>query len=98
MMKRLVTDESLHDGPDICLADLLRAARPLPIDPFCKRRILVRLERALAPMCPRFWVRPAVVAALLVSGSAAAALGRSYCATGFDVVGLGRAEEPTASS
>jgi hypothetical protein len=94
MMKRLVEDESLQDGRETCLAELLRAAGPLRIDPFRKRRILVRLERATVHMASRFWLRPGVAAALLASGSAAAALGQRYVAHTSAMVGPALAPNP----
>lgn len=76
-MKRL-TDEEQLSGEDEQLADLLRAAAPFESDPFRKRRVLVALERGRAAGRARFWLRPALIAALLVSGTAAAAIGHRY--------------------
>ena len=45
MLKRLVDEESLDEG-DRRLSELFRSAAPFEVDPFRKRRILVRLERA----------------------------------------------------
>jgi hypothetical protein len=94
MMKRLVEDESLHDGREAWLAELLRAAGPLRIDPFRKRRILVRLERATVHLASRFWLRPGVAAAVLASGSAAAALGQRYVAHASATTGPALAQGP----
>lgn len=85
-MKRLVENESLQDGSETFLADLLRAVAPFRSDPFRKRRILVRLERTPAPPSANFWTRPGVVLALLAFGSAAAALGQRYSAQSFGIV------------
>jgi len=89
MLKRL-TDEVGLDGSDRQLADLLRAAAPFEADPFRKRRILVRLERAagLRSSARPFWLRPVVIAALLVSGTATAALGHRYVVRGSGFWGL----------
>ena len=97
-MKRLVEDENLLHGPDKRLAELFRAARPYRIDPFCKRRVLVRLERAPVRNDRRYWVRPVVAATLLVSGSAAAALGHRYVAQVFGILGLGSAQNFSVAS
>lgn len=97
-MKRLVEDESLHDGVDTSLAELLRAAGSFRPDPFRKRRILVRLARLAAPMGARFWARPGIAAVLLASGSAAAALGHRYGAHRFGIVDLRKAETASVAS
>jgi hypothetical protein len=60
------------------LAALFRVARQRPIDPFRKRRVLVRLERQQQRRMTRLWLRPVVLAALLVTGTAAAELGHRY--------------------
>jgi len=74
MMKRLVEEERLS-GDDEQLADLLRSAAPFEKDPFRKRRVLANVERTRAASARGLWLRPAVVVALLVSGTAAAAIG-----------------------
>lgn len=90
MVKRLIEEDSL-DTMDMRLSDLFRAAAPFEVDPFRKRRILVRLERERASggRPARFWLRPAVIAALLISGTATAALGSRYVAHGSGFLGLG---------
>ena len=97
-MKRLVEDESLQDGRDKRLAELFRAAGPFQVDPFRKRRILVRLERSPVRSTRRFWVRPLVVAAVLVSGSAAAAFGHRYISEGFGMLALRSAEKSSVAN
>ena len=97
-MKRLAEDESLLDGPDQRLAELFRAARPYRVDPFRKRRVLVRLERTSVRNARRYWVRPIVAVSLLVSGSAAAALGNRYFAQGLKMLGLASAGNSSAAS
>ena len=99
MVKRL-TDEVGLDAHEQTLADLFRAAAPFDLDPFRKRRIWVRLERASAPSAAaaRFWLRPLVVGALLVSGTATAALGHRYVLHGSGFLGLGGAPSATASN
>jgi hypothetical protein len=98
MLKRLVDDEGL-DSSDRQLADLFRAAAPFEVDPFRKRRILVRLERG-SKLSTRagFWLRPVVIATLLVSGTAAAELGHRYVLHGSGFFGLGGAPSATSSS
>ena len=95
MMKRLLAEESLPSD-DERLADLLRAAAPFEIDPFRKRRILVRIERGSATRKGTFWLRSAVALTLLISGSAAAAIGHHYAAPGTGFFGLA-APNPTTS-
>jgi hypothetical protein len=73
-MKRL-NDEERLSGDDEQLADLLRSAAPYETDPFRKRRILANVERQRQLGVRSFWLRPVVMGALLVSGTAAAALG-----------------------
>jgi hypothetical protein len=77
MVKRLIDDDTL-ENTERRLADLFRSAVPFQVDPFRKRRILVRLERGGASSARPFWLRPAIIATLLVSGTAAAALGQHY--------------------
>lgn len=90
-MKRLLEEQQLS-GEDEQLADLLRAAAPFESDPFRKRRVLIALERGAVPPRRRSWLRPVVIAALLVSGSAAAALGHRYA------VSAGRFGSPAPAS
>ena len=97
MMKRLLDKQGLP-GDDERLADLLRAAAPFEIDPFRKRRILVRIERGTAKRNWRFWLRPAVALTLLISGTAAAAIGHHYAAPGTGFFGLSAAPSVTASA
>ena len=92
-MKRLVEDHNLLDGPDERLAELFRAARPQRVDVFRKRRILIRLERTPVRNAGRYWMRPVVAATLLVSGSAAAALGHRHVAQTFGLLGSASAGE-----
>ena len=98
MMKRLLDEVGLQ-GDDERLADLLRSASPFEVDPFRKRRILVRVERgsALHSRNWRLWLRPAVALTLLVSGSAAAAMGHHYAAPGTGFFGLSVAPSATAT-
>lgn len=95
MVKRLIEQDDL-DGVDRQLADLFRAATPVAADPFRKRRILVRVESASAPRAARFWMRPLIVAAVLVSGTATAALGHRYVFGGSGL--LARLREPSPQS
>jgi hypothetical protein len=87
-MKRLIDEQSLNYTEER-LADLFRTAAPFVADPFRKRRVLVSLSRVQAHRVPRFWIRPAVVAMLLVSGTATAALGHRYVAGGTGFFGFG---------
>lgn len=98
MLKRLVDREDL-DGSERQLSELFRAAAPFEIDPFRKRRILVRLERG-SKLATRagFWLRPIVIAGLLVSGTATAALGHRYVLHGSGFFGLGGAPSATSSN
>ncbi|HEY4156723.1 MAG TPA: hypothetical protein VGM29_01455 [Polyangiaceae bacterium] len=72
-MKRLL--EHASDACEEHLAELFEAAEAPSADPFRKRRILVRIERGEGRRLG-LWLRPAVVAVLLVSGTAAAALSK----------------------
>lgn len=87
-MKRLL-EESPLDPSEQKLAELLRAAPPYEVDPFRKRRVLVRLSRERPHARVRFWLRPLAGVVLLVSGSAAAALGHRYVARAGGFFGLG---------
>jgi len=101
MLKRLVElEQEGADGVDRKLSELLRAAAPFEIDPFRKRRIWVRLERGsqLRSRAGRFWLRPIVIAALLVSGTAMAELGHLYVLHGTGFLGLGGSPSATTSS
>jgi hypothetical protein len=75
---KIINNEDDPESVNRRLAELFRAATRFRADPFCKRRVLVRVERLARTRLPQFWLRPAVIAALLVSGSAAAALGHRY--------------------
>jgi hypothetical protein len=99
MLKRLVDEVSL-DSTDRQLSELFRAAAPFEVDPFCKRRILVRLERGsnLRRRATRFWLRPIVIAALLVSGTAMAELGHRYVFHGSGLFGLLQTPSATSAS
>jgi hypothetical protein len=97
-MRRLLEDESLLDSPEMRLAELFRAASPYRVDRFRKRRVSVHLERASARSARQFWLRPVVAAALLVSGTAAAALGHRYAAPSFGILDLANARKPRAIS
>ncbi|MES1177437.1 MAG: hypothetical protein ABUL62_24155 [Myxococcales bacterium] len=98
MMKRLLDEEGLQ-GDDERLADLLRSAAPFEVDPFRKRRILVRVERGSASSSRnwRLWLRPAVALTLLISGTAAAATLHHYAAPGSGFFGLSVAPSATAT-
>ncbi len=94
-MKRLVDESGLLAGEQK-LADLFRAAPPFEVDPFRKRRVLVSLSRIQSGGARvRFWLRPIGALVLLVSGSAAAAIGHRYVAHGSGFFGLGL---PSATS
>ena len=93
ILKRLIDEQGMQ-GRHEKLADLLRAAAPFEADPFRKRRVLVRLSRLQTRHAARFWLRPAVIATLLVSGTATAALGHRYAAHGTGFFGFG----PVATS
>jgi len=97
MLKRLADQEGLDSG-DRQLSELFSSAAPFEDDPFRKRRIWVRLERGfkLPARAARFWVRPLVIGALLISGSAMAELGHRYVLHGSGFLGL--VEEPSATS
>ena len=88
MMKRLIDEQGL-DSTDEHLAALFRVAAPFESDPFRKRRVLVSLERGHARRVSPFWLRPVIVATLLVSGTATAALGHRYVAHGTGFFGFG---------
>ena len=102
MLKRLVelAEEEGTDHADRKLSELLRAAAPFEIDPFRKRRIWVRLERGsnLRSRGGRFWLRPIVIAALLVSGTAMGELGHLYVLHGSGFFGLAGAPSATSSN
>jgi hypothetical protein len=97
MVKRLIDEQGL-DSADSQLADLFRSAPPFAVDPFRKRRILVRLERGSSRSALRFWLKPTVFAGLLISGTAAAALGNRYVLHGSGFLGLGEAPNTSAST
>src|SRR4051794_40118787 len=97
-MRRLVENEGLLDGLDVRLVELFRTANHNRVDPFRKRRIWVRLERTPVRDARRFLLRPVVAAALLVSGSAAAALGQRYVAHGFGILDLASARKSRVAS
>jgi hypothetical protein len=99
MLKRLIEDDSLDSG-DRQLSELFSSASPFEVDPFAKRRIWVRLERASKPAtrAGRFWLRPIVIATLLVSGTAMAELGQRYVLHGSGFLGLAGAPSATSSN
>jgi len=99
MLKRLIDEDHLDSG-DRQLSELLSSASPFEVDPFAKRRIWVRLERASKPptRVRRFWLRPIVIAALLVSGTAMAELGQRYVLHGSGFLGLAGAPSATSSN
>jgi hypothetical protein len=99
MLKRLV-DEAGSDSSDRRLSELFRSAAAFEVDPFRKRRIWVRLERGatLRRGPARFWLRPVVIAAVLVSGTAMAELGHRYVSKGSGFLGLGGARTVTSVS
>jgi hypothetical protein len=78
MLKRLIDDPGLGRSEEQ-LVELFRAATELGADPFCKRRVLVKLKRAPEHR-PALRLQAVVVATLLVSGTATAALGHRYAA------------------
>jgi len=80
-MKRLIDQGELLPEEQQ-LADLFRVAPVFETDPFRKRRVLVSLLRVHNRPRVRFWLRPIAALVLLVSGSAAAAIGHSYVARG----------------
>ena len=94
-MKRLIDEVGL-DNEDGQLADLFRAVSPCEVDPFRKRRILVGLERGRARSALRFWLKPTAVALLLISGTAAAALGKRYVLHDSGFLGSGGASSAPA--
>jgi hypothetical protein len=82
MIKRLIDEQEL-DSADRRLAALFRAGAPFQMDPFRKRRVWVRLERALnQPMSRRFGIRPVAIVTFLASGTAAAAIGQRFVSNG----------------
>lgn len=89
-MKRLVDELGLESGAER-LADLFRTAAPFEADPFRKRRVFVSLSRVQPRRAARFGMRLQIVATLLVSGTAGAALGRHYVGEDTDYLGLGPA-------
>jgi hypothetical protein len=88
MVKRLIDEQGL-ESTDQHLAELFRAAAPFEADPFRKRRVFVSLSRIESRGAPRFWLRPVIIATLLVSGTATAALGHRYVAHGTGFFGFG---------
>ncbi|HEY4106683.1 MAG TPA: hypothetical protein VGM44_22435 [Polyangiaceae bacterium] len=96
MIKRLIDDPCV-EATEERLADLFRAATPYEADPFRKRRVLVSMSRVEARRVPRFWLRPAVIAILLVSGTATAAIGHRYVAHGSGFFGFGSAAPAAAT-
>ncbi|HTA92693.1 MAG TPA: hypothetical protein VK745_24110 [Polyangiaceae bacterium] len=88
MVKRLIDEQGL-ESTDQRLADLFRVAAPFEADPFRKRRVLVSLSRLHTRRVSPFWLRPVIVATLLVSGTATAALGHRYVTHGSGLFGFG---------
>jgi len=99
MLKRLADQESLDSG-DRQLSELFSSAAPFEDDPFRKRRIWVRLERGFnfPNRARRFWLRPIVIAALLISGTAMAELGHRYVLHGSGFLGLAGAPSATSAN
>lgn len=100
MLRRLVEQQS-SDSADRRLSELFSSAAPFEDDdPFRKRRIWVRLERQfkLPRHAGRFWARPLVVAALLISGTAMAELGQRYVLHGSGFLGLGGSPRATSAN
>ena len=97
MLKRLIDQGSL-DGSDRRLSELFSKAAPFAVDPFRKRRIWVSLERGAKrrTRTAHFWLRPIAIAALLISGTAAAELGHRYVLHGSGFLGFAAA--PSATS
>jgi len=102
MLKRLLDQAAISstDDGDRRLSELFSSAAPFEIDPFRKRRILVRLERGETSRSrvARFWLRPIVIATLLVSGSAMAELGHRYVLHGTGFLGLAGSSSATAAN
>lgn len=100
MLKRLV-DEAGLDDRDRQLSELFSSAAPFEVDPFRKRRVLVRLERErgskLRTGAARFWLRPIVIATFLISGTAMAELGHRYVLHGSSFFGLAGAGSNSAA-
>ena len=99
MLKRLAEQEDLDSG-DRQLSELFSNAAPFEVDHFRKRRIWVRLERGfkLPTRVARFWVRPLVIGALLISGTAMAELGHRYVLHGSGFLGLVASPSATSSN
>lgn len=98
-MKRLADEQGLDNG-ERQLSGLFSSAAPFEDDPFRKRRIWVRLERGfkLRARAGRVWVRPLVIAALLISGTAMAELGQRYVLHGSGFLGLVGAPSATSGN
>jgi hypothetical protein len=98
-MNRLINEQSL-ELTDERLADLFRANSAFETDPFRKRRVFVSLMRARAASPRRPWLQAVLVATLLVSGTATAALGHRYVArNGFPGYGAAaRAQAPSKAA
>ena len=99
MSNRLVDEPGL-DESDRKLAELFRSVARFEVDPFRKRRIWVRLERGSLRSggAARFWLRPIVIATLLISGTAMAELGHRYVLHGSGFFGLGGSPSATSSN
>jgi hypothetical protein len=96
-MNRLINEQSL-ERTDERLADLFRATAMFESDPFRKRRVLVSLMRARIRSSRRPWLQGVLVAMLLVSGTATAALGHRYVArNGFPGFGAAASAERAPS-
>jgi hypothetical protein len=81
-MKRLLEEEHSAGSSDASLAELMSSMQPYEVNPFVKRRVLVSTLRH-RPRLP-FGLRPAVVATLLVCGTASAAVfGGRYIVRSF---------------
>jgi hypothetical protein len=87
---KMLIDEDGLDAQDATLAALFRVAKRAQIDHFRKRRVFASLERARGRGLRRFWLRPVLVSAVLVSGTAAASVGQQYYVShGMRLFGLG---------
>jgi hypothetical protein len=99
MVKRLLDEQGL-EGTDRKLAELFRAAAPFEVNAFSRRRVLVNLERRQGTRgsVSRLWLRGAVVGALLITGSAAAAIGHRHAEPGSFLFGWFGSHTATAAS
>jgi hypothetical protein len=97
-MAKSISEEPGLERLDQQLAELFRDAQRFNVDPFRKRRVLVRLERLQHGELPKFPWRPAITALLLVTGSAAAALGHQHASHAASSLAVGSAPVERQSS